>query len=163
MITIKNTDFTSNLSLAAVLAVRTKEQMLDTCKKLDLYVSPNIRKDEMARRLAAEILDYPLAVLCSLGKNELQLVQESVQAGPNQYIVRKMRKTPYKLQKFSLILTYEDFDKMEWHMLMPDCVRESLQPSLPALLALVEQIGKVPSYKDIRRMMFMHSLRNGEL
>lgn len=163
MITIKNTDFTSNLSLAAVLAVRTKEQMLDTCKKLDLYVSPNIRKDEMARRLAAEILDYPLAVLCSLGKNELQLVQEFVQAGPNQYIVRKMRKTPYKLQKFSLILTYEDFDKMEWHMLMPDCVRESLQPSLPALLALVEQIGKVPSYKDIRRMMFMHSLRNGEL
>lgn len=163
MITIKNTDFTSSLSLAAVLAVRTKEQMLDTCKKLDLYVSPNIRKDEMARRLAAEILDYPLAVLCSLGKNELQLVQEFVQAGPNQYIVRKMRKTPYKLQKFSLILTYEDFDKMEWHMLMPDCVRESLQPSLPALLALVEQIGKVPSYKDIRRMMFMHSLRNGEL
>lgn len=163
MITIKNTDFTSNLSLAAVLAVRTKEQMLDTCKKLDLYVSPNIRKDEMARRLAAEILDYPLAVLCSLGKNELQLVQEFVQAGPNQYIVRKMRKTPYKLQKFSLILTYEDFDKMEWHMLMPDCVRESLQPSLPALLALVEQIGKVPSYKDIHRMMFMHSLRNGEL
>lgn len=163
MITIKNTDFTSSLSLAAVLAVRTKEQMLDTCKKLDLYVSPNIRKDEMAHRLAAEILDYPLAVLCSLGKNELQLVQEFVQAGPNQYIVRKMRKTPYKLQKFSLILTYEDFDKMEWHMLMPDCVRESLQPSLPALLALVEQIGKVPSYKDIRRMMFMHSLRNGEL
>lgn len=45
MITIKNTYFTSNVSLAAMLMVRTKEYMLDTCKKLDLYVSPNLKKD----------------------------------------------------------------------------------------------------------------------
>ena len=28
--------------------------------------------------------------------------------GPNRYVQRKMRKTPYKLQKFGLVLTYED-------------------------------------------------------
>ncbi len=163
MITIKNTDFTSNQNLADILAVRTKEQMLNICKQLNLYVSPNVKKDEMARRLANEILDHPLAVLCSLSKSELQLVDAFVQAGSNQYIVRKMRKIQYKLQKFSLILTYEDFEKMEWHMLMPDCVRESLQTSLPAMLDIVKKTGKVPSYKEIRLMMFINRLRNGEL
>ena len=39
MITIKNTDFTSNQNLADILAVRTKEQMLNICKQLNLYVA----------------------------------------------------------------------------------------------------------------------------
>lgn len=83
MITIKNTDFTSNVSLAAMLMVRTKEYMLDTCKKLDLYVSPNLKKKETARRITWEILDNPLAVLYNLNKSELQLVDEFVKAVPN--------------------------------------------------------------------------------
>lgn len=99
MITIKNTGFTSNVSLAVMLMVRTKEYMLDTCKKLDLYVSPNLKKEETARRIAQEILDNPLSVLCSLSKSEQQLVDEFVKAGPNQCVTRKMRKTQYKLQK----------------------------------------------------------------
>ena len=41
MVTIKNTDFTSNLPLASILSVMTKVQMLNICKKLELYVSPN--------------------------------------------------------------------------------------------------------------------------
>lgn len=50
MITIANTTFTSNISLSAILNVKTKVAMLEICKKLDLYVSPNIKKDETARR-----------------------------------------------------------------------------------------------------------------
>ena len=130
MITIKHTGFTSDISLASMLMVRTKEKMLDTCKKLGLYVSPNLRKEETARRIAQEILDNPLAVLCSLSKSELQLVDEFVKAGPNQYITKKMRKTQYKLQKYALILTFEDFAANEWKMLMPDCNR------IPARIAL---------------------------
>ena len=80
MITIKHTDFTSDIT--SMLMVCTKENMLDTCKKLGLYVSPNLRKEETARRIAQEILDNPLAVLCSLSKSELQLVDEFVKAGP---------------------------------------------------------------------------------
>ena len=163
MVTLPDTTFTSSMPLSEVLVVMTKAEMLSICKKLDLYVSPNVKKSETARRLAEEMLDQPLAILCTLCKNELQLAKDFVDAGPNAYLTRKMRKTFYKLQKYGLVLTYEDWEKHEWRMLMPDCVRESLQPSLPALLALVEQIGKVPSYKDIHRMMFMHSLRNGEL
>ena len=143
-----------------MLMVRTKEYMLDTCKKLDLYVSPNLKKEETARRIAQEILGNPLAVLCSLSKSELQLLDEFVKAGPNQYITKKMRKTPYKLQKYSLILTYEDFTTNEWKMLMPDCVRQSLAVSLPAVLSIVEKAGKMPSYKDLRMLSFLQSLED---
>ena len=158
MITIKHTDFTSDISLAFMLMVCTKENMLDTCKKLGLYVSPNLRKEETARRIAQEVLDNPLAVLCSLSKSELQLVDEFVKAGPNQYLTKKMRKTQYKLQKYALILTFEDFAANEWKMLMPDCVRESLSNSLPTILSITEKTGKAPSYKEFQMLAFLNSL-----
>lgn len=158
MITIKNTDFTSNIDLAAILMILTKEEMIETSKKLDLYVSPNQKRDKTARRLADEILENPLAVLCSLSKTELQLVDEFVKAGPNKYITRKMRKTCYKLQKYALVLTYEDFEAGEWKMLMPDCVRESLSTSLPAILSIVEKTGKAPKYKDLRMLACLNGL-----
>ena len=158
MITIPNTTYTSGISLAAILNSMTKVKMLDICRKLDLYVSPNVKKDETARRLAAEILDQPLAILCNLCKNELLLVKEFVDAGPNAYILRKMRKTHYKLQKYGLVVTYQDFEKNEWHMLMPDSVRESLSVSLPALLDMVEKTGRVPSYKELRVLAYMNGL-----
>lgn len=75
MITISHTNFTSNLSLASILSVKTKADMLKICKKLDLYVSPNLKKDEMARRIAQEILHNPLQVLEQLCKSELQLLE----------------------------------------------------------------------------------------
>ena len=73
--------------------------MLKICKKLELYVSPNLKKDETARRIAQEILHNPLQVLLQLCKSELQLLDKIEKVGPNQYIVVKMRKTLYKLQK----------------------------------------------------------------
>lgn len=94
MITIDNTQFSSNLSLPSILVCMTKVQMIDICKKLDLYVSPNLKKEETARRLAAAMLDEPLNILHQLCKNELQLLDEIVKAGPNQYVIRKIRKTP---------------------------------------------------------------------
>jgi len=158
MVTIKNTQFTSNVSLAAILGVMTKVQMLDICKKLELYVSPNLKKDETARRVAREILENPDDVLHVLNKQELQMVDEFVKAGPNQYIVRKMRKTPYKLQKFGLVLTYGDVDKEQWHMLMPDSVREALAPNYQTYLELAEKGVKLPSKKQLRIMSVFASL-----
>lgn len=136
MITIPNTTYTSGISLAAILNSMTKVKMLDICRKLD----------------------QPLAILCNLCKNELLLVKEFVDAGSNAYILRKMRKTHYKLQKYGLVVTYQDFEKNEWHMLMPDSVRQSLSVSLPALLDMVEKTGRVPSYKELRMMAFMNRL-----
>ena len=124
MVTLPDTTFTSSMPLSEVLVVMTKAEMLSICKKLELYVSPNVKKSETARRLAEEMLDQPLVILCTLCKNELQLAKDFVDAGPNAYLTRKMRKTFYKLQKYGLVLTYEDWEKHEWRMLMPDCVRE---------------------------------------
>lgn len=152
MVTIKNTDFPSNISLASVLNVMTKVKMLDICKKLDLYVSPNLKKDETARRVAREILDNPDDVLHGLNKQELQIVDEFVKGGPNTYVTRKMRKMPYKLQKYGLVLTHEDNEKGEWHLLMPDEVRESLAAYYGDYLDMAEAGQKLPSKKQLRVM-----------
>ena len=128
--------FTSGISLAAIFNSMTKVKMLDICRKLD----------------------QPLAILCNLCKNELLLVKEFFDAGPNAYILRKMRKTHYKLQKYGLVVTCQDSEKNEWHMLMSDSVRESLSVSLPAILEIVEKAGKVPSYKELRMLAFMNRL-----
>lgn len=133
MVTIKHTNFTSDLSLASILSVKTKADMLKICEKLDLYVSPNLKKEETARRIAQEILHHPINILSQLCKADLQLLDKIEKVGLNQYIVVKQRKTLYKLQKFGLVLTYEDNERNEWHLLMPDCVRESLFTSIPLI------------------------------
>ena len=52
--------------------------------------------------------------------------------------VRKARKMPYKLQKFGLVVTYIDEVKGEWHMLMPDAVREAFAPCYRDYLDMAE-------------------------
>ena len=61
------------------------------------------------------------------------------------------------LYEYGLVLTYEDWEKHEWRMLMPDCVREVLSANLPGLLTLVEKIGRVPSCKELRMMIMLDS------
>lgn len=158
-ILIKDKSWTSNLRLAAILNVMTKVEMLKICDKLELYVSPNLKKDETARRVAREILDSPCDVLHVLNKQELQLVDEFVKAGPNHYAVRKMRKTYYKLQQYGLVVTYKDIDNDEWHMLMPDEVRESLKEDYKRYLDLAEAGQKLPTKKQLRMMEMLHALR----
>ena len=158
MITIKDKKFTSNISLAGILNCMTKVEMLKICDKLELYVSPNLKKDETARRVAREILDNPDDVLHVLNKQELQIIDEFVKAGANHYVVRKMRKTFYKLQQYGLVLTYKDMEHNEWHMLMPDTVRESLAPYYQDYLDLAEAGQKLPSKKQLRIMDVMAHL-----
>ena len=76
MITISDTHFKSDIALADILAVKTKADILKICDKLDLYVSPNLKKDETARRAALEILHHPIRVLSQLCKSELQLLDK---------------------------------------------------------------------------------------
>ena len=65
--------------------------------------------------------------------------------GANTYVVRKMRKTQYKLQKLYLVATYCDEEKQEWHMLMPDELRETLSSNYKFYLDLAEKGQKGPT------------------
>ena len=158
MITIDNTAFTSGISFPDILAVQTKAELLQICKKLDLYVSPNLKKDETVHRVAVVMMTNPINILSVLNKQELLIVDEFMKGGPNTYVTRKMRKTPYKLQKFSLVMTFEDEQKQEWKMLMPDSVRNALSVSLPAYLDLAQRGVKPPSPKQLRMMAAMQRL-----
>jgi hypothetical protein len=161
MITLPNKDYTSNIPLQTILSVMTKVEMLDICKKLDLYVSPNQRKEETARRVAQALLDSPVSIASALCKTELQLLDELVKAGANAYVVRKIRKQPYKLQKFGLVLTYIDNENKQWHLLMPDEVRESLTETYPLYLQMAEAGKKGPTPKELRMMEMLNWLYGG--
>ncbi|MEY8687562.1 hypothetical protein AB9N12_16000 [Bacteroides sp. AN502(2024)] len=104
MITIKNTELKSAIKLCTVLNVLTKDEIV----VMDEYISPNLKKVETAVRAAGIILQDPMLVLEDLNKDELKLVKEFVNAGPDAYISRKMRKMPYKLQKYPRKMTHKE-------------------------------------------------------
>lgn len=156
MITIPNTNYKSaDISLAQILNSTTKVNMLKVLKKFDLYASPNLKKDETARRVAAEVINNPIEILSRLSKVELQIVDEFVKGGDDTYVVRKERNTAYILQKYYLVVTYCDQAKGEWHMMMPKALRESLATSLPFFLDCAMKGVKAPSAKELRMMSAM--------
>lgn len=156
MIVIPNKNFTADsIRLVQLLNSTTKVNMQKACDKLDLYVSPNLKKDETARRIAQEMLDNPIEILSRLNKQELQIVDEFVKGDANTYVVRKMRKTQYKLQKLYLVATYCDEANQEWHMLMPDELREVLAKDYKFYLDLAEKGQKGPTAKQLRMMAAM--------
>ena len=75
--------FDSSIRLVQLVGGVTKANMLKVCDKLDLYVSPNLKKDETARRVAQELLDSPIEILSNLNKQELQIIDEFVKGGAN--------------------------------------------------------------------------------
>lgn len=156
MIAIPNKNFTADsIRLVQLLNSTTKVNMLKVCDKLDLYVSPNLKKDETARRIAQEMFDNPIEILSRLNKQELQMVDEFVKGDANTYVVRKMRKTQYKLQKLYLVATYCDEVNQEWHMLMPDELREALSSNYKFYLDMAEKGQKGPTAKQLRMMAAM--------
>ena len=144
--------FDSSIRLVQLVGGGTKVNMLKVCDKLDLYVSPNLKKDETARRVAQELLDSPIEILSNLNKQELQIIDEFVKGGANTYVVRKMRKTQYKLQKLYLVATYCDEANQEWHMLMPSELTKALSTSLNFYLDMANKGVKAPSAKQLRMM-----------
>lgn len=85
----------------------------------------------------------------------MQIIDEFVKGGANTYVVRKMRKTQYKLQKLYLVAAYCDEEKQEWHMLMPDELREVLAKDYKFYLGLAEKGQKGPTVKQLRMMAAM--------
>lgn len=163
MIVIPNKNFTADsIHLVQLLNSTTKVNMLKACDKLDLYVSPNLKKDETVRRIAQEMLDNPIEILSRLNKQELQIVDEFVKGDANTYVVRKMRKTQYKLQKLFLVTTYEDKENQEWHMLMPSELTKALSTSLNFYLDMANKGVKAPSAKQLRMMSALSQLFDGK-
>ena len=92
---------------------------------------------------------------------ELQIVDEFVKGDANTYVVRKMRKTQYKLQKLFLVATYEDKENQEWHMLMPSELTKALSTSLNFYLDMANKGIKAPSAKQLRMMSALGQFLGG--
>lgn len=101
-------------------------------------------------RFAEELIKADIEVLCALDRQDLKIVEEFVNGGKNTHVVRKMRTKPYLLQKYCLVLTYCDEENKQWHLLMPDEIRESLAKRLPYFLDLAKRGLKPASPRQIR-------------
>ena len=153
MITLPSKNYTADaIRLSQILSSTTKVNMLKVSKKFDLYVSPNLKKNETARRIANEMIDNPIEIISRLSKVELQILDEFVKGDDNTYVVRKERKTPYILQKYYMVVTYCDEEKGEWHMLMPAELRKVLSDDYKVYLDLALQGKKGPTTKQLRMM-----------
>lgn len=93
-----------------------------------------------------------------LSKTELLILEEILDAGPNAYIEKKMRKTPYMLQKWGLVFTNEDEAAGKWYLLMPDEVREALEECARPYIALAKEGKPLPTAKDLRMRAVMTDL-----
>lgn len=158
MITIPDKSFKSSIKLADILYVMKKDEMLKIAKRLDFNVSPNVNKDKTATRLAESMLEVPIEIVSRLSKTELLLLEELLNAGPNTYVEKKLRKTPYMLQKWGLVVTYEDEADGKQHLLMPDEVRDALTKVSSHYIAMAKEGKKGPSAKELRMASAMASL-----
>lgn len=158
MVTIKDMSFSSDQKLSDILYVMKKEELLKIAKRLDFYVSPNVTKDKVAARLAASMLAEPIEIVSRLCKTELLLLEELINAGPNAYVEKKWRKTLYMLQKWGLVLTYEDEANGKQCLLMPDEVRDALGKVGAAYIAMAKEGRKGPSAKELRMASMMANL-----
>ena len=82
--------------------------------------------------------------------------------GVNTYVVCKMRKTQYKLQKLYLVVTYEDKENQKWHMLMPSELTKALSTSLNFYLDMANKGIKAPSAKQLRMMSALGQFFGGK-
>lgn len=73
-----------------------------------------------------------------------------------------MRKTQYKLQKLYLVVTYEDKENQEWHMLMPSELTKALSTSLNFYLDMTNKGIKAPSAKQLRMMSALGQFFEGK-
>ena len=97
-----------------------------------------------------------------MNKQELQIVDEFVKGDANTYVVRKMRKTQYKLQKLYFVATYEDKESQEWHMLMPSELSKAFSTSLNFYLDMANKGVKAPSAKQLRMMSALGQFLGGK-
>lgn len=92
----------------------------------------------------------------------MQIIDEFVKGDANTYVVRKKRKTQYKLQKLYLVATYEDKETQEWHMLMPSELTKALSTSLNFYLDMANKGIKAPSAKQLRMMSALGQFLGGK-
>lgn len=161
MITIPNKYLEADkIELSDILLATTKAYMLRTCKKFDLYVSPNVSNGKTAIRIAEEIIGNPIEIVSRLSKSDLQIIDEFAKGDDSTYVVRKIRKRPYILQTYYMVVTYIDWNNQEWHMLMPSNLRKAFSECYKLYLDLAEKGQKGPTAKDLRMMAAISYIRN---
>ena len=87
------------------------------------------------------------------------VISGSLSAAISRFITYELGKgDQYKLQKLYLVVTYEDKENQEWHILMPSELTKALSTSLNFYLDMANKGVKAPSAKQLRMMSALGQL-----
>ncbi len=128
MITLNYRDFNTDVDYEDILEIDTRDNLLRALKSLDIKGCSKLDKYQLASRMAMAISGEMPLILSKLSDDELDLVKRLVDMGPNSYV--EMPIIPddfYDVQKYYLVFSYEDVERGQYLMMMPDEVRRECE------------------------------------
>ena len=131
--------FRSSVKLVDSFVVNTKESLKEMANIIGLSIPSKLRKGEYASLLAEAILSCPDKWLCQLTHNELTLLQELVEAGPDTYVETTNIMMGNTLECLSLILSDREKDIARVRYMICDELREAVAPYLDKIQISEEQ------------------------
>lgn len=126
MIILRRKPFIDDLSLCDTIAIDTKANMLEHCRLINLDIPKSWRKAEIVDAMADFFKTAPLITVSHLPEAEKAILNRLLKLSSDAYVTHPRNDSQYLLlQDLHLVITYET--PTEWHLFMPDCIREILQ------------------------------------
>ena len=126
MIILRRKPFIDDLSLCDTIAIDTKANMLEHCRLINLDIPKSWCKAEIVDAMADFFKTAPLITVSHLPEAEKAILNRLLKLSSDAYVTHPRNDSQYLLlQDLHLVITYET--PTEWHLFMPDCIREILQ------------------------------------
>lgn len=113
-----------NCTISELLMQDTKVGILDSFKALDIKVSKNLRKAELAEMLASVFEEKPFYIINHLSESDQSLLSKLIACKQDECVVVPISDQPTGLQKHHLVVTVVEGDK--WKLYMPDNIRKHI-------------------------------------
>ncbi len=153
MITLRQPDFRTNIHLEYFLEVDKRTELYAAARDLGINHCSRCIKQELADLIRQMILQHTDSVLQQLPLEELQYVKQLVEAGPDTCMEVPIQKDFYFLQRFYLVVSYEDQKRNIYHLVMPDEVREAIAPLIDAAIEREAEQEKSVVGKTVQLLM----------
>ncbi len=120
----------SDLSLAAVMPVLLKDDLLWMAEQFGMTVTKSKKKETVAQMVTEYLLTHPKEVLTLIPSNELKMLREMVKLESGNYLSRRTPSKHFWIQSLGLVITYEDKKTKRSNMMMLDELKPIYAPYL---------------------------------
>lgn len=128
MITLRKKPYVDTLSLTDMMTFDTKANIIEHCKIANIDIPQRWRKAEIGEALRDIFFHDPHWTIKRLPDEEIAMLKQLLSLGVDECITCPRNDAKYLLmQKLHLVVTYET--PTEWHIYMPNSIREILKDS----------------------------------